>query len=91
MLEKIYFEVSKSYIIFAFVIIKEIDMTAFEIKWDLEDDVFEYNIDDCDLPTEVDIPDYVTADCTNDHEICDEVVNYLSNEYGFFVIEFGLR
>jgi hypothetical protein len=77
--------------IFAFVIIKEIDMTAFEIKWDLEDDVFEYNIDDCDLPTEVDIPDYVTADCTNDQEICDEVVNYLSNEYGFFVIEFGLR
>lgn len=66
-------------------------MTAFEIKWDLEDDVFEYNIDDCDLPTEVDIPDYVTADCTNDREICDEVVNYLSNEYGFFVIEFGLR
>lgn len=66
-------------------------MTAFEIKWDLEDDVYDYNIDDCDLPTEVEIPDEVFYGCTNDREICDEVVNYLSNEYGFLVIEFGLR
>ena len=66
-------------------------MTAYDIKWGLEDDVFDYNIDDCDLPTEVEIPNEVFYGCTNEQEICDEVVNYLSDEYGFCVIEFGLR
>lgn len=66
-------------------------MKAFEIKWDLKDDVLEYNIGECDVPTEVDIPDYVTADCVNEQELCDAVADYLSDEYGFCVIEFGLR
>lgn len=69
-------------------------MVAFEIKWDLEDDVddvFDYNIDDCDIPTEVEIPDWVTDDCVTHQEKCDAVVDYLSDTYGFCVIEFGLR
>jgi hypothetical protein len=73
------------------IIIKETDMTAFEIKWDLEDDVFEYNIDDCDLPTEVEIPNEVTAYCENENVLCDRIADYLSDEYGFCVIEFGLK
>jgi hypothetical protein len=66
-------------------------MKAFEIKWDLKDDVLEYNIDECDVPTEVDIPDYVTEGCVTEQELCDAVADYLSDEYGFCVIEFGLR
>lgn len=65
-------------------------MRAFEIKWDLSDDVYDYNIDECDIPTEVDIPNEVFADCVTDRDFVDEAVNYLSNEYGFLVIEFGL-
>lgn len=66
-------------------------MRAFEIKWDLSDDVYEYNIDDCDIPTEVDIPDEVFADCVTDQDFVDEAVNYLSDEYGFLVIDFSLE
>jgi hypothetical protein len=66
-------------------------MVAFDIKWDLEDDVYDYNIDDCDIPTEVEIPNDIFALCETDDDICDEVVNYLSNEYGFLVKSFELQ
>lgn len=66
-------------------------MKAFDIIWDLEDDVFNHNIDDCDIPTEVEIPDWVTEDCETDQEICDVILDYLSDEYGYCVIEFSFR
>ena len=66
-------------------------MKAFDIEWDLEDDVEDYNIDDYDLPTEVDIPDWVIEDCLDETEMVDEIGDYLSDEYGFCVIEFGLE
>jgi hypothetical protein len=66
-------------------------MVAFEIKWDLKDDVYDYNIDECDIPTRVEIPKYITDDCVTEQELCDAVADYLSDTYGFCVIEFGLR
>lgn len=65
-------------------------MKAVEIEWDLEDDAFEYNNDCKELPTKVEIPDWVTKGCETHQEICDAVVDYLSDEYGYCVIEFGL-
>ena len=55
--------------------------TICNIKWDLTDDVYEYNIDDCDIPTMVDIPSNI-----EDNDIAD----YLSNEYGFLVKSFEI-
>ena len=54
-------------------------MKATNIKWDCKDDVLEYNIDECDLPTEVELP--------NNIDVFD-VADYLSDEYGFLVISF---
>ena len=56
-------------------------MKAFNIVWDLEDDVFEYNIDDCDLPRVVEIPLVVNED---------EIADYLSDKYGFCVARYSL-
>ena len=56
-------------------------MRAINIKWDLEDDCLEYNIDECDVPNEVEIPDGIGM-----YEIAD----YLSDEYGFLVISFDI-
>ena len=56
-------------------------MKAINIVWDLEDDVLDYNIDDCDIPTEVEIPNDVEDD---------EIADYLSDEYGFCVESFNL-
>ena len=66
-------------------------MIAFNIQWDTTDDVFDNNAEDCILPNEVEIPDSILADCTNDNEVCDEIVNYLSNEYGFLVFGYDLK
>ena len=65
-------------------------MKAYNIKWDLGDDLVDYNIDDCDIPTETEIPDWVTESCVTDEEICDAVADYLSDEYGYCVTEFNL-
>ena len=56
-------------------------MKAINIEWDLTDDVVDYNIDDCDVPTEVDIPNDIKEE---------DVADYLSNEYGFCVESFQL-
>ena len=56
-------------------------MKAINIKWDLEDDVVDYNIDDCDIPTMVDIPNDIKEE---------DVADYLSDEYGFCVESFRL-
>ena len=56
-------------------------MRAINIKWDLKDDCLEYNIDECDVPNEVEIPDGIGM-----YEIAD----YLSDEYGFLVISFDI-
>ena len=75
-------------------------MKAINIEWDLFDDVFEYNIDDCDLPTIVDLPkdlatqvlidDYYTDEkgLKTDSYLLSKVADYLSNEYGFCVLSF---
>ena len=54
-------------------------MKATDIHWDLKDDVLEYNIDECDVPTEVDLPDNINVF---------DVADYLSDKYGFLVISF---
>lgn len=54
-------------------------MKASNIHWDLKDDVLEYNIDECDVPNEVELP--------NDIDVFD-VADYLSDKYGFCVISF---
>ncbi len=54
-------------------------MKATNIKWDCKDDVLEYNIDECDLPTEVELPNNINVF---------DVADYLSDEYGFLVISF---
>lgn len=51
------------------------------IVWDLGDDVLEYNIDECDIPTEVEIPNDVEDD---------DIADFLSNEYGFCVKSFSI-
>ena len=56
-------------------------MRAINIKWDLKDDCLDYNIDECDVPNEVEIPDNIGV-----YEIAD----YLSDEYGFLVISFDI-
>ena len=58
-------------------------MKAVNIEWDITDDVFDYNIDDCDLPTSVEIPSYI--------EDIEDVADYLSDEYGFCVISFDIQ
>ena len=75
-------------------------MKAINIEWDLTDDVYEYNIDDCDLPTIVDLPYDLATRVLNDDYYNDEkglktesyilssVADYLSNEYGFCVLSF---
>ena len=54
-------------------------MKATNIKWDCKDDVLEYNIDECDLPTEVELPNNINVF---------DVADYLSDNYGFLVISF---
>lgn len=56
-------------------------MKAINIKWDLTDDIFDYNVDDCDIPTIVDLP--------KDLDVS-SVADYLSDTYGFCVISFGV-
>ena len=75
-------------------------MKAINIEWDLTDDVYEYNIDDCDIPTIVDLPKDLAIQVLNDDYYNDEkglktesymlssVADYLSNEYGFCVLSF---
>lgn len=57
-----------------------------DIKWDLTDDVFDYNIDDCDIPTEVDVPKAVYIE--NGFE---GIADYLSDIYGFCVKSFNIN
>ena len=54
-------------------------MKAINIKWDCKDEVLEYNIDECDLPTEVELPNNINVF---------DVADYLSDNYGFLVISF---
>jgi hypothetical protein len=56
-------------------------MKATNIKWDMVDDCLEYNIDECDVPTEVEIPEGVSED---------DIADYLSDEYGFLVESFDI-
>lgn len=74
-------------------------MKAINIEWDLTDDVFEYNIDDCDIPTIVDLPkdlaikaqtDYFNDEkgLQTDSYKLSSVADYLSDTYGFCVLSF---
>ncbi len=75
-------------------------MKAINIEWDLTDDVFEYNIDDCDIPTIVDLPYDLATQVLNDEFYANEkglqtesymlskVADYLSDTYGFCVLSF---
>ena len=54
-------------------------MKATNIKWNCKDDVLEYNIDECDLPTEVELPNNINVF---------DVAGDLSDNYGFLVISF---
>ena len=56
---------------------------AVNIEWDLVDDVIDYNIDDCDIPTIVEIPSYI--------EDIEDVADYLSDEYGYCVKAFDIE
>ena len=74
-------------------------MKAINIEWNLTDDVYEYNIDDYDIPTIVDLPKDLAENLLTDY-FADEkglktksyklssVADYLSNEYGFCVLSF---
>ena len=51
-------------------------MKAVNIKWDVDE------LEDLDyLPTEVEIPDYLTTD--DEDDLLDDVSDWLSDEYGF--------
>ena len=52
-------------------------MKAVNIKWDTDGDVKLLE----ELPTEVEIPDYLITDDEND--LLDDVSDWLSDEYGF--------
>lgn len=57
-------------------------MRAFNIEWDLDEDIEIYGEKECTcLPNEVIIPDSVCED---------DVADWLSDEYGFCVKSFGL-
>lgn len=63
-------------------------MRAFNIKWDLAEDIELYGDKDCTcLPNEVIIPNKIW-----DEQICDveDVADWLSDEYGFCVESFEL-
>ncbi len=63
-------------------------MRAFNIKWDLSEDIEMYGEKDCTcLPNEVVIPNKIW-----DEQICDvdDVADWLSDEYGFCVESFEL-
>lgn len=61
-------------------------MKAVNIKWDVTDGAEDMTKEDMDeilltLPTEVEIPDYLTTNDEND--LLDDVSDWLSDEYGF--------
>ena len=57
-------------------------MRAFDIEWDLDEDIEMYGEKDCScLPNEVILPDYVDEE---------DVADWLSDEYGFCVESFYL-
>ena len=61
-------------------------MRAVNIKWDVTDGAEDMTKKDMDeilltLPTEVEIPDYLTTD--DEDNLLDEVSDWLSDEYGF--------
>lgn len=58
-------------------------MRAINIKWDVDNSIWDNNIDDCDLPTEVEIPNEITD--------LDDAVDWLSDEYGFCIISLGFE
>jgi hypothetical protein len=58
-------------------------MKAINIEWDLSDDDYEGDIDDIDLPTEIEIPDGMTDE--------DEISDFLSDETGFCHCGFDLE
>lgn len=77
-------------------------MKAINIEWDMTDDVYEYNIDGCNLPTIVDLPKNLATQVLIDDYYADEkclktdsyllssVADYLSDEYGFCVLSFDV-
>ena len=52
-------------------------MKAVNIKWDTDGDVKLLE----ELPTEVEIPDYLITD--DEDDLLDEISDWLSDEYGF--------
>ena len=54
-------------------------MKAVNIKWDTDGDMELLE----ELPTEVEIPDYLTTDDDED-DLLDDVSDWLSDEYGFY-------
>lgn len=62
-------------------------MRAYNIQWDLKEDVEMYGEKECTcLPSEVIIPESVSQDI----EDIDEIADFLSDEYGFCVISFDV-
>ena len=56
---------------------EETKMKAVNIKWDTDGDIEVFE----NLPTEVEIPDYLITD--DEDDLLDEVSDWLSDEYGF--------
>ena len=52
-------------------------MKAVNIKWDTDGDMELLE----ELPTEVEIPDYLTTD--DEDDLLDDISDWLSDEYGF--------
>ena len=58
-------------------------MKAVNIKWDTDGDMEVFD----ELPTEVEIPDYLITD---EDDLLDDVSDWLSDEYGFCHFGFEL-
>ena len=61
-------------------------MKAVNIKWDVTDGAEDMTKEEMDeilstLPTEVEIPDYLTTD--DEDDLLDDISDWLSDEYGF--------
>ena len=62
------------------------ELRAVNIKWDVTDGAEDMTKEEMDeilstLPTEVEIPDYLTTD--DEDDLLDDISDWLSDEYGF--------
>lgn len=57
-------------------------MIAYSIKWDIDDNELE-ELEELNLPSEIEIPEEVFKDCEDEDEIYDAISDYISDETGF--------